>query len=201
MEARNRNREKLINAMIFFALNTNRKKIGKTKMSKLLFALDFEHFKQTGRFVTGVKYYAFPKGPYPKEVFEALSARESPKDIARYLWVTAMYEEDGEEKGLLFKVKRKVQPDFSLFSKREIEIMTRLAEIFYDATAKQVTHWSHSRGSPWEQVWQKENRKFAPIEYTYAIDDSSPITKEEAEALLKEEEEFESVFPTARPDE
>jgi len=199
MEARNRNREKLVNAMMFFALNTNKKKIGKLKMSKLLFALDFEHFKRTGRWVTGIKYYAFPMGPYPKDEFEKINDKESPVDIGKVIGVTAMYEDDeGKDRGYLFRVKGNNKPNLSLFSKRELEIMNWLAEVWHDATGKQIKDWSHAHGTPWREVWQREGRRFEPIAYTYAIDDSSPITKEEAGALLKEEEEFESVFPSRR---
>jgi hypothetical protein len=199
MEARNRNREKFINAMIFFALNTNRNKIGKLKMSKLLFALDFEHFKQTGRWVTGMRYYAYPKGPYPKDEFEKVSDKAAPPDIDRVMGVTPMYEDDlGESRGYLFKVRGNHKPDLSLFSKRELEIMKWLAECWHDATGKQIKDWSHKRGTPWRKVWEEENRKYEPISYAYAIDDSSPLTKEDAEALLKEEEEFSSIFPTRR---
>jgi hypothetical protein len=45
-------RDKLINAIIFFAKNT--RFLGKTKLCKLLYFLDFEHFKETGRPVTGL---------------------------------------------------------------------------------------------------------------------------------------------------
>ena len=45
-------REKLINAIIYFAQNT--KYCGKIKLFKLLYFLDFWHFKQTGKSVTGL---------------------------------------------------------------------------------------------------------------------------------------------------
>ena len=198
MQAINRKRQKFINAMIYFALNTNKNKIGKIKMSKLLFALDFEHFKVTGRPVTGLKYYAYPKGPYPKNEFEQITDKQLPAEISPYIGITPMYEEEGEERGYLFKVKSGVKPDLSIFSKREVDIMNWLAEVFYDATAGQVTHWSHSRGTPWRQVWHVENRRFEPIAYTYAIDNTSPLTKDEAEAMLREDDEFDSLFPSVK---
>src|SRR3982074_1597293 len=42
-----RNREKLINVIVFFASNTEH--CGKVKLFKLLYLLDFAHFRQTGR--------------------------------------------------------------------------------------------------------------------------------------------------------
>lgn len=45
-------REKLINAIVFFAANTRH--CGKVKLFKLLYLLDFAHFRETGRSVTGL---------------------------------------------------------------------------------------------------------------------------------------------------
>jgi hypothetical protein len=50
----NHEREKLIQSVIYFAKNTEF--CGKVKLFKLLYFLDFEHYKMTGRSVTGLKY-------------------------------------------------------------------------------------------------------------------------------------------------
>ena len=57
------NRQRLINAVVFFAKNTNY--CGKIKLFKLLYLLDFEHFRQTGKSVTGFSYQAWKFGPVP----------------------------------------------------------------------------------------------------------------------------------------
>ena len=56
-------REKLINAIIYFAKYTQY--LGKIKLFKLLYLLDFEHFRMTGRSVTGLGYHAWKYGPVP----------------------------------------------------------------------------------------------------------------------------------------
>jgi uncharacterized phage-associated protein len=58
-----RDREKLINAIIYFAGNT--RFCGKTKLFKLLYLLDFHHFRDSGRSVTGLDYHAWKNGPVP----------------------------------------------------------------------------------------------------------------------------------------
>jgi len=60
-------REKLINAIVYFARHT--KNCGRTKLMKLLYFLDFKHFAQTGKSVTGQKYFAWDFGPVPAEVW------------------------------------------------------------------------------------------------------------------------------------
>ena len=49
-------REKLINAILYFVKNTQN--CGKLKTLKLLYFLDFIHYKEIGRSVTGLEYYA-----------------------------------------------------------------------------------------------------------------------------------------------
>ncbi len=58
-----RDREKLINVIVYFGRNT--RFCGKTKLFKLLYLLDFQHFRATGRSVTGLDYRAWELGPVP----------------------------------------------------------------------------------------------------------------------------------------
>ena len=79
-----RHREKLLNALIYFSENVMNP--SKTKYYKLLNYLDFMHFQRTGRSVTGLDYFAYPRGPLPK----ALSKEwDNPKqDFNQYLQTT-----------------------------------------------------------------------------------------------------------------
>ena len=56
-----REKEKLGNAVIYFSENTEH--CHKLKLFKLLYYLDFWHFKETGKSVTGLTYNAWGKGP------------------------------------------------------------------------------------------------------------------------------------------
>ncbi len=195
MQYISRNREKFIQSMVYFAQNTNWKKLGKKKMCKLLFALDFEHFNQTGRFVTGIAYYAYDHGPYPRDEFNSISDNNSPEDVSKFLAIfprSNYYDNDVE--GYLIKAKDKVKFNKKIFTPREIEIMARLAEMWKDSSGEMIEQWSHGKNKPWDIVWNIEKRKYQIIDYTYAITEDSPLTKEEAEAMLKEEREFEAVF-------
>ena len=70
-----REREKLINAILYFASNTQH--CGKVKLFKLLYLLDFAHFRETGRSVTGLDYRAWKMGPVP---FILLQEWDDPED-------------------------------------------------------------------------------------------------------------------------
>src|ERR1700730_10448814 len=73
-----REREKLINAIIYFVRST--KHCHTLKLFKLLNFLDFEHYRQTGQTVTGLTYAAFPHGPVPPSLFDEIS-RGGEKDL------------------------------------------------------------------------------------------------------------------------
>src|SRR5436190_1617210 len=61
-----RKREKLVNAALYFAQNTEH--FGLVKLFKLLYFLDFEHYKDIGRSVTGLEYEAWEQGPVPAKL-------------------------------------------------------------------------------------------------------------------------------------
>jgi uncharacterized phage-associated protein len=67
-------REKLLNLIAYFVKHT--KNCKKTKLFKLLYYADFRHFKETGRSITGLKYFAWQWGPVPKELYAEM---EHPK--------------------------------------------------------------------------------------------------------------------------
>jgi uncharacterized phage-associated protein len=61
-------RSRIRNAVLFFAKNTEA--CGKIKLFKLLYLLDFEHFKLTGKSVTGFEYEAWKFGPVPVDLMQ-----------------------------------------------------------------------------------------------------------------------------------
>lgn len=61
-----RDRDKLAQAILYFALHTEN--LTAEKLYRLLYRLDFEHFRQTVRSVTGLEYVARESGPVPEEL-------------------------------------------------------------------------------------------------------------------------------------
>jgi hypothetical protein len=57
--------KKYKNAIIFFAEKIQNGTLGKLKMMKLLYFLDFDFFERYGRSVTGDEYLRFENGPVP----------------------------------------------------------------------------------------------------------------------------------------
>ena len=143
-------REKLVNAINFFARNT--KRCHTLKLFKLLNFLDFEHFRATGSGVTGLKYSAWPMGPVPPALFREIQSG-SRQDLQRS--VTIVPVTDNLTDHLLRRDIKVAAPfDETYFSRREIEIMKMLAEAFYNVDGTDMSAVSHSRRLPWGKVYQ-----------------------------------------------
>jgi uncharacterized phage-associated protein len=185
-------REKLLNAMIFFVKET--KSCRKMKMFKLLFFLDFKVFRETGRSVTGLMYEAWERGPVPNSLWAEL--KSSPSDLDEHLNIRIGKGVDPDDAGaglLIFQAKKEFDP--SWFSEHELEIMRNLAFVFRDATATQMSEISHLPATPWHRVYEVEKRKGAVIPYLLALDDKQgSISRERAEELEAEAESLAKLF-------
>src|SRR5262245_14607633 len=117
-------REKLINAIVYFLRETNHTHA--LKLFKLLNFADLEHFRQTGRTIFGLAYRAWPKGPAPTKIkTELKSGGDKDLKAAVALWE----EKDDLTDELLRRVlKPKSQFNSTHFTKRELKILKRIAE-------------------------------------------------------------------------
>jgi hypothetical protein len=90
---------------------------------------------------------------------------------------------DPEKREIEFKAVDK--PDLSFFSPREKRIIERIAIIFSNSTAKEISDISHLKNKPWD-ITKRTKGLNAPIDYLLAIDPSSAVSVEEAKELLGE---------------
>ncbi len=181
----NHGREKLINCIIYFLRNT--KYCGKTKLFKLLFMLDFLHFRQTGRPVTGLKYSAWQMGPVPKDLFEELDCPR--EDLCQHLFIQGSHEPMD-----FFEMKPKKKFNDLHFSQREMTLLKRIAEIFRDAKAEQMIEVTHLPNMPWDKTL-KQKGEFAEIDYLLALDDSpDSLSLEEVLERLETAQEMREAF-------
>lgn len=152
-----RSEEKLLNAIVFFASNI--RGLGKTKLFKLLFLLDFRHFEQTGKSVTGLEYRAWPMGPVPAE----LSKRIKSPDEA--LQKTFQIQPERVYSYIRHAVRPLVEFDPSDFTPRELRLMESLAATYSLTTADDMVEVTHAEGGAWESVWQDGEGKDRKIPY------------------------------------
>ncbi len=176
-------REKIINSIIYFAKNT--KYCGKTKLLKLLYFLDFFHFKQTGKSVTGLEYFAWNMGPVPKVLFEELSGNIKP-DMKNAI-------EDLPVEGFQ-QIKPKKKFEDKYFSKKEIKLLKDISFIFQDAKADDMVESTHLKNEPWDRTL-KEKGEFQKIDYMLSIDSELvSLSYNEARDRMEEISEVHKLF-------
>jgi len=180
------NREKEINAIIFFLKHT--KYCGKTKLFKLLYFLDFIHFKQTAKSVTGLIYNAWRCGPVPADLANEI---ETPTiDLQKFLYIP----KTERREFCHIRIKKGVTFDPKYFSKRELRIMKQVAEIFYEAKAGDMTNVSHLPNDPWDITMRLIGER-AIIDYMLSFDTTKEsLSKERAEEILNYRKETEALF-------
>lgn len=166
-------REKLINAILYFAHRT--KYLGKIKLFKLLYLLDFEHFRQTGRSVTGLDYSAWKYGPVPAKVMQEWDELEP--DMAAAITI--------DPEPVIDYVRQTVHPraefDDSHFTKRELRIMEELAGRYGETRSPAMIDVTHAENGAWDKVWQGGRGFDLPIPYELSLGDDAP----HRDAILK----------------
>ena len=186
-----KNNKKLIHGMVFFIKNT--KYCYKLKLFKLLYFLDFDHYKQTGRSVTRLKYFAWAMGPVPVALHNEIN---NPAELSGFFSFVSKAHFDSDFKGdKAVRLSPKIQFDQSVFSKRELHILNHLSDIYKEAKAQDMTAVSHARKSPWHQVFKEKNKPNTVIPYQYALDSSpNSISIEEADEITKDNQEMQLMF-------
>jgi uncharacterized phage-associated protein len=142
-------REKLISAIVYFLRETNH--CHTLKLFKLLNFADFEHFRQTGRTITGLDYRALPKGPVPTKLYEEIK-RGGEADLRAAI---QLFEVKDEVTDALLRrdLKARSQFDKKWFTPREIKVLARIAEFFRDLPAEDMSRFSHENKKPWASIY------------------------------------------------
>ena len=179
-------REKLINMMIFFLKKT--KHCGKTKLFKLLSFADFEHYRQTGKSISGLIYSAFPWGPVSKELFAEME--NPPKDLNSSMYIPSKKELDNDEEYFRLMPKKRFEDKY--FTDREIEILEKIVCMYKEALSKDISKISHDRELPWHKT-VKEKGMWQEIDYSLSLNESSP-SKEVIAAAQEERDELKSML-------
>lgn len=127
------NIEKYINAILFFLENIQN--LGRTKLYKLLYFLDFDHYEKYGESVTGESYQNKELGPVPVNAEDLIDrmkedglidiVSEPVIDFIRHKFIA------------------KVHHDPKVFSSTEIEMLCEVAEKWAHHTANEIVSASH----------------------------------------------------------
>jgi uncharacterized phage-associated protein len=174
-------RAKLINTVVYFAANT--RYCGKVKLFKLLYLLDFAHFRETGRSVTGLEYRAWKMGPVPLSLMQEWDQLEPDMGAAVDIVPEQVIDYIRE------RVSAKTAFDPSLFTKRELRMMDQLAARFRDEMTRPLIDFTHAERGPWDKIWDDGRGNNERIPLTLAVSDDDP----NREAILESARDYEAI--------
>ncbi|MFC1946088.1 type II TA system antitoxin MqsA family protein [Chloroflexota bacterium] len=123
---------KLCNAILFLC----KEGVWKTKLNKLLFYMDFKHFKEYTVPITGMQYVHMPYGPCPNYYDVILAWLQSEQLLTK----NEVTFESGDS-GDTYITNR--DPDLSVFKSNELDTMGYVKTYFKNFTAGKVTEFSH----------------------------------------------------------
>lgn len=173
---------KLKAILLYFGNNT--KYLGKVKLMKLFYFLDFVHAKKYGAPVTYDTYIHLEHGPIPSTILNLIDtavddpAKSALNDVIHF---ESIKRQQGGKKMIKMIPNREFgEADKKYFSVSELEVLKEVCEKFYSNNADSIEKASHAE-APW-----KETNLMDTIPYSLAAkDEDSEVTKEEIELLLK----------------
>jgi uncharacterized phage-associated protein len=157
----NYSEEKLQQVVIFFLERMNNVHLGRTKLMKLLYFVDFDHQEAHGHSVTGATYRKLPHGPYPDKIEKLIKKMESAGLVRQ---VKVAYK--GVVQTRLLTLRAKFDP--AKFSGTELQTLERVAADWADATAAQIEAATH-REAPWAGTADGKAIDYEMAEYRRAI--------------------------------
>jgi len=127
--------EKLKNMILYLVKRLDG--VLKVKLNKLLWYCDFLHFKETSVSITGAQYVRLPYGPIAdnyERIIGIMQPELLDKDEIEF----------DTEKGIVGEqFTALVEPDESMFSETEIQVMNFVADTFRDYTSTEIMNKSH----------------------------------------------------------
>ena len=153
--------EKLQQVILYFLERINNVHLGRTKLMKLLYFVDFDHYENYGRSVTGASYRKLPHGPYPKDAEKILSEMTRAGLLRE---VKAAH--GGYTQHRLITLNAKFEP--SKLSGEELQTLERVATRWADASAAQIEAATHNE-APWTATRDGKTIDYEMAEYRHPL--------------------------------
>lgn len=156
--------EKLENMILHLLKRLNGEFI--TKLTKMLWYCDFLHFKETSVSISGAQYLHLQYGPVPNgyDFITGMMQRERLLDKKEIVF-------DAAEDVVGEKLTALVEPDESMFSEKEVEVMNFISDTFRDYTATMIKKKSH------QETAYTKSEDVEIISYEYAKELSLSLPK------------------------
>lgn len=170
---------KLKAILLYFCNNTDPKFLGKVKMMKLIYFMDFMHLKKYGSPITYDTYVNLEHGPIPSAIKNLVDSAVDDIDHSVLADVISFENPPGTHMERILSKRSFTESDKKLFSESELEILEKVCIRFGDKNTQYIEDASHSE-SPWRKTTFLDT-----IPYALAADDpDSQVTAEEIELAL-----------------
>lgn len=146
------------NAVLYFIKYCNNQYLHATKLNKLLYYLDFVHFRDHKKPVTGDVYIHQGYGPVPSQIDEVLTTLKSEGSID----TKAMPYND--EEMINFSLKNESKPDESVFSQEQKKLLKQICDEFGNWPTEKIVAQTHLE-APWFY-----SKPYEIVDYGYARD-------------------------------
>lgn len=156
------NKKKTENLILHFAQQGNLH-LGKKKLAKLLYFVDFTNQELNGEPITGLKYKRYDYGPIPFKMYDYLKSMNErklitiKKPLKKYIPET---------------ISAKISPDYSVFTKNEEKVIHEVTERFKHETASVVESIAKSE-PPYNMVKHNEYIPYHLAYYRNSFDEMS----------------------------
>ena len=140
-------REKLEQAILFFLHASDIAYLGKTKLMKLLYFADFDHFEQHDVSITGARYRKLEHGPVPDDAMIAIEDLDRTGRVRRMDVVAEGFTQHRYEPN---------EPvNLAAFSRTERDVLQQVAQRWARHTTKQIEAATHGE-APWLAVTRND---------------------------------------------
>ena len=170
----NMNKEKYENAILYFLETVNNVHLGKVKLMKLLYYLDFDHFEKYGAPVTSDTYRNKPAGPIP----------DNADTILQEMREKGLIEIRTEQKidYIKYRYIPKVPYNPGVLLSSELEMLGEVAQKWQHHSRAEIVEASHGE-APWIATRTDESIPYALAYYRGKYDEPA-CDADETEATL-----------------
>jgi hypothetical protein len=149
-------KERIENALLFFALNhykKTKKYLSQTFLYKYLAFFEFRYLKTVGNMPLELTYKAMDRGPVPTEIYDN---RDKPDYFLKVIFEP--FPIKNGKTGYLIKPKPNGKFDPDYFAEAEIEEMNKLIEIFAQrwVGATEMSEASHRDIKSWKKTYSRQ---------------------------------------------
>lgn len=150
------NRKKYENAILYYLNEVNNIHLGKVKLMKLLYYLDFDHFEKYGSSITRDTYRNKEAGPVPDSANMIINEMEAKELINIHLEQVIDF--------LKYRYTPHKATDLKVFKPTEFEMLCEIAKKWEHHSTNEIVNASHGE-APWIATRENEEIPYALAYY------------------------------------